>query len=1148
MRRLRVILSILVCIAAATAGSSTAEAQQEVPPELLLEVVGGQPDASAYRDLFGLTETRRWIVGCRDSLGQGGGAFELINPINGIVEYQYLLDSDSYCGGGSTDFKPHASSSNGWIYLATQREVLAFESFELQWKVDLGTESRWQLQLFENNQLFAASVAGHSAGEEVSLLLDAVSGEIVTRSTLPTASFSDRLLRHSDRVAAVQAGALYSWGPSLAVEAILVNSEAIGGTGDAGSWSIISLPDISSKACEVEASFVHSDGSVVYRQIEAPFESCGFWDARATANNGIAVIARNEDQSATYWALANENGGVSSDGVMHDLGGVDNLRVDQSGALIFQGDASDDPCPFDPLAPCDGSRLVVTVAGSEPLIVPSIGRQVSSLVVGDNALLGIVRADCEVPCNRYPIVAFSVPGLMGDFRDRFQASEVVVGDSPNCSERVHTTITWVASTPGEALPACSVLVASSTYEWAVTSAIGGVEFDIETRDVTAVCSAHDPVADVSKFTCTIGADLGPHPFIRIVARDSSGSSHRSYGVRPKQQYVALGDSYSSGFGLGDYEFGTNLDAGENNCQRSDNAYPHWVAFLQEVELSAFRACQGAVTHHFYFEREPGRGWGEFAQLDRITADTELVTFSIGGNDAGFSSVLLDCIDGFELLPTNTCHGDSRIKDPVAERFDRLAGLGDTPTAVVPLAELFSDIRQRAPTAEVVVVGYPSFFPKEGGDRALLIGGRCEGFKKADQRWVAAQISHLNELIALEAAQHGFIFANPQSAFEGHELCSGGTEWFYPALHGGRIHPNQLGHQALGQVVADALDVNSATERREILPGQTIEHSLTVTDASDQLTVAVSWPGSDIELTLLSPSGQEFSRSTPTAPIYERTTTATLDQAVIHGPEAGLWTVRLFGADIEDDGEAYLFWSNATEVRNQNPTASFTTEVVDGTLWLSAEGSFDSDGMIVSSKWIVTSDSDTYEYEGVAVAHPMSDTSSPVEVSLLVEDDRNGLDFLVQSVMPSPGATDPSPTPITSPTPAPTETPIPTSTSAPTVTPAPTVPVQTATSTPVAVSTPRPTIPVITSQTPGPLDVPEASEFTVLSAPLPALADTSPKYEVVPAAIKSPVGGLATTGVSLESRVLLPLLLLALGCTTCGIARMYRQRIKWYDID
>ncbi|UUZ59876.1 hypothetical protein [Nocardioides sp. B-3] len=82
-------------------------------------------------------------------------------------------------------------------------------------------------------------------------------------------------------------------------------------------------------------------------------------------------------------------------------------------------------------------------------------------------------------------------------------------------------------------------------------------------------------------------------------------------------YVALGDSYSSGFGVAPYEASSHVEGG-NDCQRSDRAYGPLVAeelgyrlYDEQEEHFTFKACRGGVTRNFYHPRrrrgQLGRG-------------------------------------------------------------------------------------------------------------------------------------------------------------------------------------------------------------------------------------------------------------------------------------------------------------------------------------------------------------------------------------------------------------------------------------------------------------------------------------------------------------------------------------------------------------
>src|SRR5215467_5227725 len=95
-------------------------------------------------------------------------------------------------------------------------------------------------------------------------------------------------------------------------------------------------------------------------------------------------------------------------------------------------------------------------------------------------------------------------------------------------------------------------------------------------------------------------------------------------------YVALGDSYSSGVGAG---------SESSSCGQSPNAYgPKWAAANSPASFT-FAACSGAKTTDVIS-----------SQLSSLSSSTTLVSVTIGGNDAGFSSIMETCV----LDSTSSC--------------------------------------------------------------------------------------------------------------------------------------------------------------------------------------------------------------------------------------------------------------------------------------------------------------------------------------------------------------------------------------------------------------------------------------------------------------------------------------------------------------
>ena len=201
------------------------------------------------------------------------------------------------------------------------------------------------------------------------------------------------------------------------------------------------------------------------------------------------------------------------------------------------------------------------------------------------------------------------------------------------------------------------------------------------------------------------------------------------------QYVALGDSYSSGVG-------TRVFYSESgSCKRSPEAYGPKVAAAKGYELS-FQACSGAKTGDVISK-----------QLGTLSSGTALVTISIGGNDAGFSNVIINC-----ALYYFTC--GSAIGEANNYIAKTLPGVLDT---------TYNDIRAKATTAHVVVLGYPQLFTDEGKTCNVNF------LTSSNEKKLNETGDKLDAAIKARAEAHGYTFVDPRSAFKAHEVCAS-EEW------------------------------------------------------------------------------------------------------------------------------------------------------------------------------------------------------------------------------------------------------------------------------------------------------------------------------------------------------------------------------------
>jgi hypothetical protein len=226
----------------------------------------------------------------------------------------------------------------------------------------------------------------------------------------------------------------------------------------------------------------------------------------------------------------------------------------------------------------------------------------------------------------------------------------------------------------------------------------------------------------------------------------------------KQLYVALGDSYSSGEGAPTFVRGLSqgrirthrlfIDGTakpDNHCHRSVEAYPVklWKRLGDSWALD-FHACSGSVIEDFHSDRNHSFRNEKGSQLGRLgSVDPALVTLSIGGNNAGFAGVMTTC--ALTKLPSQSCRAVWRERVNLSLDYLRSARAGiryytapqapppppsSPPVAQPPkpppppiqlpagtdvyddspLVKLFLEIKQKAPGARILVVGYPRLFP------------------------------------------------------------------------------------------------------------------------------------------------------------------------------------------------------------------------------------------------------------------------------------------------------------------------------------------------------------------------------------------------------------------------------------------------------
>jgi hypothetical protein len=259
-----------------------------------------------------------------------------------------------------------------------------------------------------------------------------------------------------------------------------------------------------------------------------------------------------------------------------------------------------------------------------------------------------------------------------------------------------------------------------------------------------------------------GLQPGTGYHYRISATNSTGTTPGPDRVftTPKTKYVALGDSYSSGLGIGHYY--------EPNCKRSSFAYPELLAYAHPSWTFINRTCWLATTNDIT---------NVSAQSSSLTSDVSWVSYTIGGNDAGFENVLEKCAIPLYNCSSQLTAAENYISGTLPGRLDAVN----------------NTIKARSANAKVIVLNYP-----------LLFNGKdCTGiYSESEQLWMNQLAIMLRGQLrsAAERAGSKFIFKDVIPSFMGHAVCDGGSgstqEWIngasWPVPES--YHPNIRGQE------------------------------------------------------------------------------------------------------------------------------------------------------------------------------------------------------------------------------------------------------------------------------------------------------------------------------------------------------------------
>ena len=284
-------------------------------------------------------------------------------------------------------------------------------------------------------------------------------------------------------------------------------------------------------------------------------------------------------------------------------------------------------------------------------------------------------------------------------------------------------------------------------------------------------------------------------------------------------------------------FSAGTDGPGNHCHRSPQAYAYVLAARYGM-APQFYACSGAVTSNitttFQDDQPP--------QLTREGVDSEadLVTLTIGGNDAGFSDTLKACIgqklkaDAFNAALPAPGHWLGLDMEPSCAKSDsfRAAVEQRIDNVFLPVRDTYSQIKSATgPDTSVMAANYPHLFPDDHDDQDCLA---LEFILTNDtQDWMNDAGDRLAGTLLAAAISAGVTSVDVRAFFAGHEICGEDGGWInglstasgnggactwevlgrciIPGLPVvGSFHPNASGH-ASGYAAAFAASIDSAVD-------------------------------------------------------------------------------------------------------------------------------------------------------------------------------------------------------------------------------------------------------------------------------------------------------------------------------------------------
>ncbi len=341
-----------------------------------------------------------------------------------------------------------------------------------------------------------------------------------------------------------------------------------------------------------------------------------------------------------------------------------------------------------------------------------------------------------------------------------------------------------------------------------------------------------PYADITvdpRHYLAISPIVGGHPQMSHPLLSASGQVTAGGGLSGDvngdgvTRWAILGDSFISGEGLTapatdlqgnpvtGYMDGT--DGTANHCHRSTTSWAYGMATAYGATGSnlLFAACSGAVTANIdtkpQYKDSPHQylGWQpQLNDLDSYVAQggaPDVVLLSIGGNDAGFTGVVTNCL----ISPVACSPSLSSAKVSQIEKN---------------VENVIFKIRQKAGAAKIFIANYVNPIDPPG-----QTCGSLSHISVQEQQRLTKFIDQVNGIVSDAAAGAGAHLIDLSHAFQNNGICTGsgyanglsaGHDWYGAkisrtvqdirgvAVAQESFHPTDEGHARLAQVAGPTI--------------------------------------------------------------------------------------------------------------------------------------------------------------------------------------------------------------------------------------------------------------------------------------------------------------------------------------------------------